>query len=738
MRPPCSPGSMLTALVAVVLGILPLPARSDCIGLVLGGGGARGAAHVGVLKVLEREHIPICRIAGTSMGAIIGGLYAAGYRADDIENIMEQIDWKDVLSDNPPREKQSMRRKDDDLRFLLGYQIGYHNGRITAPQGIIQGQKLLLLLRAMLLQTWTIEKFDDLPIPYRAVAADILSGKPVIWSEGDLALAIRTSMSVPGAFAPIAVDDYLLVDGGIYDNVPVGVARSMGTDRLIVIDVGTPIAKREDLTTPLSILNQVVGTLSQDRINQELATLGPRDLLIRPELGDFRSADFNDVAKAAKIGFDAANSIVDKLRPFAADAATYAKFEQRHRLPDYTTPMVAFVHVNASSAGVTRLIERDMQVLIGKPLDSKAVDAVIGEAYGLGRFQSIRYTIVEDKGQTGIEVSATDNGWGPNVAEFGFQLSNDFAGHSDYQIKVDVVSQNLNDYGGEWRNRFRLGGVTGVQTELYQPFGFGSHFYAQGQASYYAENFPVYDVADEVAEYRVKRGEALAEIGYYPSNTVSLSTALHFGRDSAERVVGLPGVFPDGISNFGSSLLTLKYDTLDDAVFPSSGARLDANSEFFRKALGSDDSADIYRIVWDGAVSSGANHFLFGTRLTYASKDTSLLEANDTLGGFLNLSGYPERALIGSEIAYGRAVYYRQLTDRNALFAVPIFVGGSAEAGNVWSRQSAISLDSLIFAGSLFAGVSSPFGPIFLGYGRTSNGHGSIYLTFGTLIRPRF
>ena len=726
------------AAVVLALGIAPFTARAECIGLVLGGGGARGAAHVGVLKVLEREHVPICRIAGTSMGAIIGGLYAAGYGADDIEKIMEQIDWKDVLSDDPPREKQSMRRKDDDLRFLLGYQIGYHNGRVTAPQGLIQGQKLLLLLRAMLLQTWKIDKFDDLPIPYRAVAADIVSGQPVIWSEGDLALAIRTSMSVPGAFAPIAVDDYLLVDGGIYDNVPVSVARSMGTDRLIVVDVGTPIAKREDLTTPVAILNQVVGTLSQDRINQELATLGPRDLLIRPELGDFSAADFNDVAKAAKIGLDAANASVDKLRAYAADASTYAAFQKRHRLPDYSTPTVAFVHVNASSPGVTRLIERDMQVLVGKPLDSKEVDTLVGEAYGLGRFQAIRYNVVEDNGQTGIDVSVIDNSWGPNVAEFGFQLSDDFAGHSDYQLKVDVVSQNLNDYGGEWRNRFRLGGVTGAQTELYQPFGFGSHFYAQGQASYYAENFPVYDVTDEVAEYRIKRAEAEGEIGYYPSNTVSLATGLHFGRDGAQRVVGLPGLFPNGHSTFASALLKLKYDTLDDAVFPSSGARLDANSEFFRKSLGSDDSADIYRIVWDDALSSGANHFLLGTRLTYATKDSTLLEANDTLGGFLNLSGYPERALLGSEIAYGRVVYYRQLTDRNALFSVPVFVGGSAEAGNVWSRQSAISLDSLIYAGSLFAGVSSPFGPIFLGYGRTSNGHASVYLTFGTLIRPRF
>ncbi|HET7779146.1 MAG TPA: patatin-like phospholipase family protein, partial [Rudaea sp.] len=294
------------AFATLAWAALPAAQAADCIGLVLGGGGARGAAHIGVLKVLEREHIPICKVAGTSMGAIVGGMYASGYSPEQIETILGQIDWKEVLSDDPPRERLSMRRKNEDLEFLLGYEVGYRDGRIVTPQGLIQGQKLLLLLRQILASTWKIDDFDDLPIPYRAVAADILSGKPVVWSKGDLVLAIRSSMSVPGAFAPLPVDDYLLVDGGIFDNVPVGVARAMGADRLIVVDVGTPIAKRDELTNPLAILNQVVGTLSQDRINSQLALLGEKDILIRPELGDFSSAAFDQAQKAIPIGARAA------------------------------------------------------------------------------------------------------------------------------------------------------------------------------------------------------------------------------------------------------------------------------------------------------------------------------------------------------------------------------------------------------------------------------------------------
>ena len=712
---------------------------ADCIGLVLGGGGARGAAHIGVLKVLEREHIPICKIAGTSMGAIIGGMYASGYSPESIERMLGEIDWKDVLNDDPPREKLSMRRKNQDLEFLLGYEFGYRNGRITTAQGVIQGQKLLMLLRKLLAPTWKIDNFDDLPIPFRAVAADIVRGESVVWSKGDLVLAIRSSMSVPGAFAPLAVDDYLLVDGGIFDNVPVNVARAMGADRLIVVDVGTPIMKREDLTTPLAILNQVVGTLQQDRINRELASLGARDVLISPELGDFNMAAFDKVADAIPIGVRAGEQALASLQGFKTDAVTYAAFTAQHRPIAYAPPLIAFVHVNADRSGAARLIEREMQVLIGKPLDSAQVDRVIETAYGAGRYQTIRYQLVEHDNVAGLEIEAIDKPWGPNIALFGFQLSNDFQGNSDYQLKSNVVFQNINDAGGELRNRVRLGGVTGLESEFYQPFGLGARFFALGQLGYRAEVMPLFNDTVQIAEYRIRRAETRAMAGTYLSNDLAVSGGLKYGHDWITRNIGAADIVAESDANFGAGAFRLQYDTLDDAIFPARGARVDFDTEWYRKSLGSDGNATAYRLVWDGVLSSGQNHFLFGTRLSN-STNSSVIEVNDTLGGFLNLSGYPERGVIAPNIAFGRAVYYRALSDPEKLFSVPIFLGGSVEAGHVWGQQEAVNvnLNSVIYAGSIFAGVKTPFGPLFFGYGQTNNGHSSVYLTFGTLIRPRF
>jgi NTE family protein len=726
-------------LVFLAAGALPNANASDCIGLVLGGGGARGAAHIGVLKVLEREHIPICKVAGTSMGAIVGGMYASGYSPEEIERILGQIDWKEVLTDDPPREKLNMRRKGQDLEFLLDYEVGYRNGRIVTPQGLIQGQKLLILLRQLLASTWNIYDFDDLPIPFRAVAADIVSGKPIVWDKGDLVLAIRSSMSVPGAFAPLPVDDYLLVDGGIFDNVPVGVARAMGADRLIVVDVGTPISKREDLTNPLAILNQVIGTLSQDRINRELGTLGAADVLIRPELGDFSAAAFDKADEAIPIGAQAAERVLAQLKTFSVGTQDYAQFTARHQRIAYAPPVIEFVDVKAGGAGAAKLIEREMQVLVGQPLDANHVDQIVESSYGSGRYQTIRYQIVERDGKAGLEVTAVDKPWGPNIALFGLQLSNDFKGDSDYQLKADVIFPNVNDAGGELRNRLRLGGETGIESEFYQPFGLGARFFALGQLGYKAENFPLFDGTDQIADYRVYRGEARAGIGTYLSTNFAFGAGMVYGHDWVRRHTGATDSIAEGDALYGAYTTRLEYDTLDNAIFPAHGMRLDFDSYWYRTSLGSDHNADSYKIIWDGVLSSGENHFLFGTRLA-ASTNSAVIEVNDSIGGFLNLSGYPERGLVAPNLAFGRAVYYRQLSDPDKLFSVPIYFGASLEAGHLWGLQQAVdtNFDEVIYAGSVFAGVKTPFGPLFLGYGQTNNGHYSIYLTFGTLIRPRF
>ena len=276
------------------------------IGLVLGGGGARGAAHIGILKVLEREHIPIHAIAGTSVGAIIGALYASGHSPEEIEKAIGSLDWAELFRDETGRELSPMRQKETDLGNLANVEIGVANGHLNFPNTMVRGQKIDLLLRSWFLGRGEMRSFDELPIPFRCVATDIGLVKPVVFSSGDLALAVRASVAVPGAFAPVHYDGKVLVDGGIVDNVPIDLVRAMGVDRVIVVDVSAPLEPAEEVSTGPEILLQVITGLMMARTEQQLADISPRDLLVRPELGDLGSAGFRDVAKGIALGEQAA------------------------------------------------------------------------------------------------------------------------------------------------------------------------------------------------------------------------------------------------------------------------------------------------------------------------------------------------------------------------------------------------------------------------------------------------
>jgi len=231
------------------------------IGLALGGGGARGAAHIGVLKELERLRIPIDAIAGTSMGAIVGGLYASGKTPDELQQLVESLDWADAFDDESERERRSFRRKQDDAAFPIPLELGLRDGSLKLPMGLVQGQKLSLILREQLLHVYDVHDFDDLPTPFRAVASDIETGEAYAMSHGDIELAIRASMSAPGIFSPVIVDGHALVDGGLVGNVPVSVVREMDVDIIIAVDVEFPLYPPEELQSALAITEQMLTIL---------------------------------------------------------------------------------------------------------------------------------------------------------------------------------------------------------------------------------------------------------------------------------------------------------------------------------------------------------------------------------------------------------------------------------------------------------------------------------------------
>ncbi len=710
-------------------------ATGECIGLVLGGGGARGAAHVGVLRVLERERIPICRVVGTSMGAIVGALYATGYNADQIESIIKTVDWKGALSDDTQREDQPMRRKLDSLSFGgKGNEIGIRGGQLQLPRGFLQGQRLELLLRRILLPAATVESFDDLPIPFRAVATDLLDGREVVIGSGNIASAIRASMSVPGVFQPIRLDGRLLVDGGIANNVPVSVARSIGATRLIVVDVGAPLFTEEQLSSPISVSLQVVTVLMQRVTDASIASLSDDDVLIRPELGDIGSADFIRAIQSVPFGETAAMVKIEGLRAMSVDAASYAAFEKRHQMAPLPESTIDFVRVDDTRSVSAGLVRTRLDGLEGQPFDLTTLESTIAKTYAEDRFERISWRPVEEDGRQGIEILPVDKGWGPHYLRAGLALSDDFAGRSGYQLTTDITFTGMNAYGGEWRTRADLGNLSGLRTEFYQPIGERRDFYSTVSAGFTARNQRVRS-DDVLAEFRFERYLLGLEAGYNASDDLQLYGGIAFGRDVLDQAIGNVETPLARESDFSRIYLGALYDDLDNAGFPSKGKRLSARYNFYLPALGTIDAGQVAQFSYDHAVGRGRGTVLFGLRAHTAVVENEALESLGSLGGLAFLSGYGERDLLGSDIALARAIYYRRMDDTSKLLSLPTYLGFSLETGKAWTTRDEVSLDSLTFAASVFFGADTFLGPVFIGYGRNDENIGSFYLNFRPLIR---
>jgi NTE family protein len=714
------------------------------IGLVLGGGGARGAAHIGVLKVLERERIPIHAIAGTSGGAIIGGMYAAGYSPDEIDKTIRSIDWADIFRDATSRPDLPMRQKETDLGSLANLEIGVVNGRLTIPTTLVRGQKLGLFLQRIFLGRSNVKSFDDLPIPFRCVATDIGIVQPVVFRSGDLELAIRASMAVPGAFGPVHHDGKVLVDGGIVDNVPIDVARQMGVDHLIVVDVGQPLAPAESVKTSIDVLIQMISGLMRDRTAASLQKIGPDDVLLRPQLGELTNAGFLQAASGIDAGETAAEAIVASLRKFSVSEAEYTAWRQHQLRRPALDPRISFVKVNEDSSATSAYIRDRITAESGKPFDIDAFENDISGAFGRGTYDVISYRLTTDEaGRTGLEVSPVDSSLGRTIFRLGLQVSDDFDGRDDYQLNLEGRVTGLSSKGAEWRTLVGLGRLSGFATDYYLPFAERGNWFVDPGVGYSALNQPVVINSDAIrdftlAEYRVESWFGELRVGRDFSDRFRLSAAAVRGQDNARLKIGDLDLPRTQFANLGGLSFAALWDSLDNVRFPNHGTRAELSYTSYDRHLGSDEDGNLLRFAFDTALSSGANTVLLGARASVSKDQVDAFQTQSSLGGLAYLSGLGERELLDNQQMLLRAIYYRRLNQGTSFLSVPTYLAGTLEGGNVWQDYDDVSLDDLIGAASVFLGVDLPIGPLQLGYGRTFDGRGAFYLTFGSLVLPRY
>ncbi len=702
------------------------------IGLVLSGGGARGAAHIGVLKALDRLHVPIDAIAGTSMGAVVGGLYASGMTGDEVERAMASVDWQSAFHDRLRRTDLGWRRKEEDRDFLVNLPLGLHGRRLLIPQGLVQGEKLTEALRQLTLPVATITDFDRLPTRFRAVATDLETGEAVILRDGDLTTAMRASMSAPGVFAPVEYRGQLLVDGGLSENLPVEVARSMGVDILIVVDAGFRLQPRKELVSLPSITNQVLTILLRRDSERQLKSLTPADIVVRPQLGDFSSYDFIDTLEIVTAGERAVDVVATRIGDLSLPEAPYDQYLQARNAARSGLPKIDFITVDADSSRYQRQIEDMFGPFVGSTLDPAALKAQTDMLYGRGDLELLDYHLVQDgAGQTGLDFNAQRNSWGPNYLRFGVLLQDDFQGHTIFNASGRLDITELNSLGAESRWDARVGTDPLIATELYLPLSNTKRYFVAPHAQIEAHNVPQVEHGRQVGYFRVNSIDEGIDVG----RELGTWGELRFGVLQSRGASHVSqGDFSVPASNFNvlQYYTRFGFDTLDSPNFPHSGQALTAQLTAENNG-GGERGTDQLTFDWRGAHTWAKSTLIawFSSGNTIGGSETNV-RTFFPLGGFLNLSGVRSETLAGSQYAIGRLIYLRKVGNGGeGILDVPAYVGLSFEDGNVWSSRHQISLANTHRDESVFFGADTYIGPAYFAIGYDDSGSVAFYVFLG-------
>ncbi|MBA3068275.1 MAG: BamA/TamA family outer membrane protein [Hyphomonas sp.] len=698
------------------------------IALVLSGGGALGLAHVGAIQELERLGIRPDMVVGTSMGAVIGGLYASGLNGAELEAVVAEIDWAGVFSPEPDRDKLTFRQKQQQADFPGTASLGVSPAGILLPTGAVPDQALMKELRRLTPARTRLESFDELAIPFRAVATDIGTGEAVVLGAGELPMAMRASISLPGVFPAVRLDGKLLVDGGLAANVPISIARELGAD--IVIAVWTPndLLPDSEIGSVVDVLEQTVSLLILANERAEIRTLSDADFLIRVDTGDISPAAFTESAELIKSGRTAMKAEAVRL---AALAEARPPIVYAEELPD-SPPVVTFVRIENTSRLDQTLLEAKLIDLVGQPAESARIDEALDRVYALGPFERVDYVFEEKNGHTGLVVRAEDNVPDAGQIRFGLIVENDFNTESDTAISLDFRSAALDSYGSEVEARVTLGDFNEVSAEYFRRLDARQNWFASVRGE--VRNRPVNLFSRrgfKEAGFDLTYGLASVAGGYQFGNDGEVRVGMELGAGRAKLNEGF-APYSEVDIDIARLVASGTYDRLDDPFFPREGVRAEARWVQGVKALG--DNADFQTVSAStvAAASQGPHTLIAVIAAGQRLDGTAPLDALYRVGGLFSLSGYRKEELAGENFLTTQLIYRRQLlVDSQQIFGLPLFVGGSAEFGDVWQGDNGLDTDNLRFGGSVFVATQTAFGPVYFAFGRSEGGRQSAYLLIG-------
>ncbi|WP_028534257.1 patatin-like phospholipase family protein [Paludibacterium yongneupense] len=703
------------------------------IGLVLGGGGARGFAHLGVLRELEKLRIPISCIAGTSAGALIGGIYANGESLDTMQREFREADWDLMLSGRPPRSSVPYNRKREDYRNLFDFTVGARDGELRLPLSAINAQLIDLYIRKLTHER-SIDSFDHLPIPFRAIATDLSNGDAVVFDHGSLATALRASMAVPGLFDLVQDDKRLLVDGGLARNLPIEDIKGRCADRVIVVDVGTPLLKKDEIRSWLDVLEQSSNLIIARNVREQLALLGSDDILIRPDLNGFSTSSFADNQAIIERGAAAVAPLKAQLATLSLSPEAYAAWKAALVAP--AEPHIDVVRVAAPTKYVDKTA---LEQLLGDARGISLDDArrQLDEVFDQGDFDSLTYSIAPKDGRNVLEVYPVERSVGPNYLRFGLSLNSSTPGESNYTFMASHLRTWINSAGASWRNDIEVGGTRLLHSEFYQPMSATSPFFVAAYGGYQEQNWPLFDAAHKkYAQVTMDGTSAGVDAGLALGKYGEMRAGPYWSHYVPQNTLGTPlptDPVPREDINERGMRWRLVVDQFDNPRWPRSGYLFNSAVNVAEPSLGSGIDTRYYALTADKVTTFQD----VSVRMTVKMNGNlnGLGSGHDFypqfLGGFLNLSGYQQNELYGSRVALGRLMTYWRAASLPSALGSGLYVGGSLESGKVWDRGLTRGNSPWLLGGSVFVGADTLIGPLFVGLGNARGGTLTGYMFLG-------
>lgn len=702
------------------------------IGLALGGGGARGAAHVGVLQVLEEMNIPIDYVSGTSMGSIVGALFSIGLSPGAIEQEIVKVDWDDLFSDRPNRAERNFRRKQDDSSFFLPVEFGIKNKGVVFSSGIIAGQKLGFAFRNPNLYLGGHHGFDDLAYPFRPVATDLATGDIFVMERGNLLKAVRASMSIPGVFPPVLWDGHHLVDGFLARNLPVDVVRRMGADIVIAVDVGSlPSDTNPDKFHTLTGVTEQQGII-QARQNVDIQ-LPLADIVIHVELAGISTRDFKRVPETIPLGREAALKVADQLLALAVSPTEYAEHLDRHRMIDTDVLVIDRIELVNHSAVDDRAIQRHISQETGRPLDLDRLKKDLATVFDFGVFELVDFEIIKDEhGMATLRIIANEKYYAPNIVNFGLSYSGGSEGRSYLDARARVTQLEINRFGSEWRTDMQLGRTSGLKTEFYQPLSWTRYPFAAVSLRYRNQYQDWYLDTFNLGEFQRKDVTAYADLGLRLGHYGEIRGGVEYGHLKANDRTRLNLYDFDGPR--GGYTATFNVDMLDASVFPTRGFRLLSRAFFGSEAFGSGLNYSKAEGVGTLVRSWSRNTFFLGAK-GGSNLGTDLPEFDlFTAGGPGSLEGYGLDQFRGQAFGVATLGWYRQIKGHPSPYSTSWYLGAQVEAGNAWRDPRVAALDDLLYCGSVSLMVKTLLGPVALTYARGEEGSDALSVTLGRTL----